>query len=269
MKYLLAFFLLANYNMAFCQKKSVEFQSAGVSNMIEFYNRPSRFNWNITSIEGTVRTNIDSAHYITFVPKLNLAQRVPVGEDYFKNVYTQEQLEAYLFMSKKLSLYALYAYSGSTVFSKHLAAVEGTFSLVHGWNLTAGSKMYYWTKPIFCYTLGFEKYLGNFLITVKPYLTYMHPNYYGSANLGIRRYFRNPQNFLHAGFFYGHSAEILPHLDSQYLLGNKTWGGYLLWQQKLCPSFLLKTAMSFRNEQYANGLNRNISGFTLGINYIF
>jgi len=237
--------------------------------MMEFYNKPSRLNWNITSIEGTIKTTIDSTHYITFVPKLNLAQKVLVGEDYFKKVYTQEQLEVYLFISKKFSLYALYAYSGSTVFSKHLAVVEGTFTLAHGWNLTGGSKMYYWTKPIFSYTLGLEKYLGNFWITVKPYLTYMHSNCYGSINLGIRRYFRDPKNFLHVGFFDGHSAEVLPHLDSQYLLGNNTWGCYLLWQQKLSSSFLLKTAVSFRNEQYTNGLNRNIPGFTIGINYIF
>ena len=269
MKYFLLLFLIANCNMAFCQKKSIELKSVGVSNMIEFYNKPSRLNWNITSVEGNIKTNIDSTHHITFVPKLNLAQKVPIGEGYFKTVYAQEQLEVYLLMSKKLSLYALYAYSESTLFSKHLAVAEGTFSLLNGWNLTAGGKMYYWTKPIFSYALGVEKYIGSFLITAKPYLTYMHANCYGSVNVGIRKYFSDTNNFIHAGFFDGHSAEMLPHLDSQYLLGNNTWGCYLLWQQKLATSFLLKTAGSFRNEQYTNGLNRNIPGFTLGITYLF
>ena len=270
MKYFfLVLFLLADFTMAFCQEKTVEFQSVGISNMTEFYTKPSRLNWNITSLEGTVRVNMDSVHHITFVPRLNVAQKVSVGDNYFKKVDVQGQLETYFVVSRKLSLYALYAYSGSTVFSKHLAAVEGTFSLTHGWNLTWGSKMYYWTKPIFSYTLGLEKYIGNYWITVKPYLTYMHSNCYGSVNLGIRRYFRNSQNFIHLGAFDGHSAEVQPHLDSEYLLGNKTWGCYLLWQQKLCSSFLLKTTVSFRNEQYTNGLNRNIPGITIGINYLF
>jgi YaiO family outer membrane protein len=270
MKYFfLVLFFWADCTMAFCQKKQVELQSVGVSNMMEFYTRPSRLNWNITAFEGTVRINRDSVRSITFVPRLNLAQKVPVGDDYFKKVDAQGQLETYLVASRKLSLYALYAYSGSTVFSKHLAVVEGTFSWPHGWNLTGGGKMYYWTKPIFSYTLGVEKYVGNFWITLKPYLTYLNSNCYGSVNLGVRRYFRDPVNFIHLGIFDGHSAEVLPHLDSEYLLGNKTWGGYLLWQQKLCRSFSLKTAVSFRREQYTNGLNRNIPGFTIGINYLF
>jgi hypothetical protein len=269
MKYLLFVFLLANCNIAFCQEKSIELQSVGVTNMMEFYNKPSRVNWNITSIEGTIKTNIDSVHNIVFVPKLNLAQKVPVGDDYFKTVYAQGQLETYLIMFKKLSLYALYAYSSSTLFSKHLAIVEGTFSLTNGWNLTGGGKMYSWTKPIFSYTVGLEKYIGNYWITVKPYLTYMHSNCYGSINVGVRRYFKDPKNYIHACFFDGHSAEIVPHLDSEYLLGNNTWGCYMLWQQKLTPSFLLKTVATFRNEQYTNGMNRNVPGFTLGINYIF
>lgn len=269
MRYLLFVFLLANCNMAFCQKKSIELQSVGVSNMMEFYDKPSRFNWNVTSVEGAVRTNIDSTHYITFIPKLNLAQKVPVGEDYFKKLHAQGQMDVYISMSKKVSLYASYAYSESTLFSKHLAIAEGSFSLADGWNITGGGKMYYWTKPIFSYTLGVEKYIGNFWITVKPYLTYLNSNCYGSVNVGVRRYFRDTKNFIHAGFFDGHSAEVLPHLDSQYLLGNNTWGCYLLWQQKLSASFLLKTSASFRNEQYTNGMNRNIPGFSLGINYLF
>lgn len=269
MKYLVFILLWANCNVAFCQKKSVELQSVGISNMMEFYDRPSRFNWNITSVEGTVRTNIDSTHYITFVPKLNMIQKVIIGDGYFKKIDAQEQLDAYIVMSKKLSLYASYAYSESTLLSKHLAILEGTFSVANGWNLTGGSKMYYWTKPIFSYTLGLEKYIGNFWITLKPYLTYMHSNCYGSVNMGVRRYFRDPMNFIHVAFFDGHSAEILPHLDSEYLLSNDTWGCYLLWQQKLNTSFLLKTSVSFRNEQYTNGMNRNIPGFSIGINYLF
>jgi YaiO family outer membrane protein len=232
--------------MAFCQKRSIELQSVGVSNMMEFYTKPSRLNWNITSLEGAVRMNRDSVHHITFVPRLNLAQKVPIGDNYFRKVDAQGQLETYFAASRKLSLYALYAYSGSTVFSKHLAVVEGTFSLSHGWNLTGGSKMYYWTKPIFSYTLGLEKYVGNFWITLKPYLTYLNSNCYGSVNLGVRRYFRNPVNFLHLGIFEGHSAEVLPHLDSEYLLGNKTWGCYLLWQQKLCPVILIENLSIFQ-----------------------
>ena len=39
--------------------------------------------------------------------------------------------------------------------------------------------------------------------------------------------------------------------------------------EKLTSSFLFKTVASFRNEQYTNGMNRNIPGFTVGINYIF
>lgn len=269
MKYFIFLFLIVNCNVAFCQKKMIELQSIGVSNMMEFYNKPSRLNWNITSIEGTIKTNIDSIHNITFVPKLNLAQKVTISDGYFKTISAQEQLEVYVFWSKKLSFYTLYAYSESTLLSKHLAILEGSLSLANGWNITGGSKMYYWTKPIFSYTVGLEKYIGNFWIIVKPYLTYMHSNSYGSVNVGIRRYFRNASNFIHAGFFDGHSAEMLPHLDSQYLLGNNTWGCYLLWQQKLATSFLLKTAGSFRNEQYTNGLNRNIPGFTLGITYLF
>lgn len=270
MKYFFLFLLfLTNVGWAFSKTKLVDLQSVGISNMMEFYTKPSRFNWNITSIEGAVKVHTDSAHAITFVPKINLAQQVPVGKDYFKKVEAQEQLEAYISVSRKFSLYLLYAYSASTMFSKHLAAVEGTFSLGKGWNITGGSKMYYWTKPIFSYTVGAEKYIGNFLITVKPYLTYLNSKCYGSVNAGVRRYFKDPLNFIHLGFFDGHSAEIVPHMDSQYLLGNQTWGCYLLWQQKLSSSFSLKTAVSFRNEQYTSGLNRNIPGFTVGMNYIF
>lgn len=270
MKYFFLVFLLwADAGWVFSQEKPVDLQSVGVSNMMEFYTKPSRFNWNITSIEGTVKVHADSVHKITFVPKINLAQQVPVGEDYFKKVEAQEQLETYLSISRKFSLYLLYAYSASTVFSKHLAVAEGTFSMGKGWNITGGGKMYYWTKPIFSYTVGVEKYIGNFWITVKPYLTYLNSKYYGSVNAGVRRYFKDPLNFIHLGFFDGHSAEIVPHLDSEYLLGNQTWGGYLLWQQKLSPSFSFKTAVSFRKEQYTSGLNRNIPGFTVGINYIF
>jgi YaiO family outer membrane protein len=267
--FLLFFFLVVDYDMAFCQRVPVDFYSVGVSNMMEFYTKPSRFNWNITSVEGMVKVRVDSLRNVTFVPKVNLAQQVPVGEDYFRKVEAQEQLESYISVSRRLSFYLLYAYSASTVFSRHLAVAEATFSVGHGWNITGGSKMYYWTKPIFSYTLGAEKYIGNFWITVKPYLTYLHSKCYGSVNIGIRRYFTDPLNFIHLGFFDGHSAEVVPHLDSQYLLGNQTWGCYLLWQQKLCPSFLLKTAVSFRNEQYTSGMNRNIPGVTVGINYIF
>jgi len=263
------FVLLTICCMAYSQEKEIKLKSLGINNTIEFYTEPSRLNWNITSIEGTLRSEIDSTRKITLIPKFNFAQKVPVGEHYFKNIYVQEQLDAYVSFSKKFSLYAMYAYSHSNVFAKHLALTECTLSLVKGWGIVGGVKMYYWTNSIFSYTLGFEKYVANFWIIAKPSLTYINSNCYASISTGIRFYFKDPLNYIHLGIYEGHSAEIVPHLDSQYLLGNKTWGTYFLWQQKVNSSFVLKSAISFRNEQYATKLNRNIPGFTIALNYLF
>lgn len=260
---------LATCSMAFCQKKDIELKSIGINNTIEFYTKPSRLNWNITSLEGSIRKDIDSLRNITLIPKLNFAQKVPIGENYFKNIDVQGQLDMYMSLSKRISLYGMYAYSGSSVFAKHLALTEGTLSLTKGWGIVGGIKMYYWTKPIFNYTLGFEKYIANLWINVKPSLTYINSNCYGSISIGIRNYFKDPLTFIHLGIYEGHSAEIIPHLDSQSLLGNKTWGAYFIWQQKISSSFVLKSAISFRNEQYSGGLNRNIPGVTIGFNYLF
>lgn len=270
MKYIYSILIFTTIcNSAFCQDKSIKLKSISINKTIEFYTKPSRLNWHITSLESALKANLDSTSDITLVPKINFAQKIPIGEEYLKRIDIQTQLDAYMSISKKSSIYLMYAYSASNIFAKHLAAAEGTLNISNGLVICSGIKMYYWTKPIFSLSLGFDKYISKTLVMIKPYITYINSNCYGSINIGIRQYFKDQLDYIHLGIYGGHSAETIPHLDSESLLSNKTWGTYLLLQKKIFTVLTLKTVFSFRKEQYANGLNRNIPGLTIGISYLF
>lgn len=245
--------------------------TASLNYYLEHLSQPSSKNRHIISLEAGYSLAPDNLDFkATFIPRLNSGQYTSSGTKYFENSNLQYQLESYMTFSPKINLVSSYAYSSSTFFAKHFATLEATYKVGQSWGVIGGAKMMYWDSATTTYTLGAEKYVGNYWITLKPSLIIQGGKSFGGLNAGIRRYLNDPLNFIHAGLSYGNSPEYSNlNPDFRNLLSFSSFGGHLLLQHRLYKNMYVRPAISFRREEYAASKWRTVWGGNIGLSCRF
>lgn len=115
----------------------------------------------------------------------------------------QFEAESYPVFSKKVYSYVGIGYSNAMpVFPKFRAGYSLFINLPEAFEVEGGFRYLDFDKDIFVYTLGASKYIGNWLINARSFLTPMDNRIEQSYLLTTRRYFgeHNQYAFLQAGY---------------------------------------------------------------------
>jgi YaiO family outer membrane protein len=120
----------------------------------------------------------------------------------------QYELDAYPKLGKKDYLYFNYGFSDNTLFPKNRFGLEWYHSFPKAFEGSVGMRMLYFensTVDIYTATLG--KYLGNFWMSLRSFVTPGSDETSVSGSLQVRHYFSDPENYLGLRMGYGISPD--------------------------------------------------------------
>jgi len=146
------------------------------------------------------------------IVRVNVAQR-------FNASGAQYETELYPKISKRVYAYINYGYSESELFPAHRLGVETYAKLLRRFEASAGIRyMDFNDVNVLIYTGSLGWYVKNYWVSLRPYVTSDPISTNGSATVFIRRYFRNPENFVGLIGGFGFSPDFA-RLQTGYGLG--------------------------------------------------
>lgn len=264
--------VMTSINQTLKSQERSGISSIGGGYSFEHLGTPSTFNRHFETIEAGYKFLFNPSNSeLTLLPRINFGQFVDSNNTLSKELQMQYQLEAYYsLMNKRLAFVGMYSYSPSNYLAHHFAFIEGTFQIAYGWGIIGGIKLISWDKAIFSYTLGVEKYIKNYWISLKPTLIFENNHAYASYNLGVRRFGNNERNYQHLGLVYGNSFEYINvRPDLREIMSLDSYGVLLMAQQQIISNLYLRPALYYRYEEYINNSFRSVWGGALGFAYYF
>ena len=178
-------------NRSFAQQKDSLQNEVKVNYGLINNNKPSSSNWQLTTLEYKRNSSFGP-----LIARINYGSRL--GKDGL-----QFEAEAYPSFSRKVYSYAGLGYSyAMPVFPRFRAGYSIFVNLPKAFELEGGFRYLKFDKDIFIYTIGASKYLGNWLINARSFLTPMDNRIEQSYLLTTRKYFgeNNQYAFLQAGY---------------------------------------------------------------------
>lgn len=137
----------------------------------------------------------------SFIARVNLANR-------FGDTGLQGELDAYPKISENNYGYLNYGFSQSSVFPKHRLGLEWYHNFPKAFEGSVGMRLLYFnSKPVDIYTATLGKYIGNYWVSMRAFVT---PGTGGTSVSGLlqaRRYFSDPENYLGLRLGYGVSPD--------------------------------------------------------------
>jgi len=150
--------------------------------------------WRLASVSLSRRTTAGS-----FIARVNYANR-------FATDGVQIEADAYQRLSKTIYLYLNAGYSGATIFPAWRAGGEAFTSLPNAWEASLGFRqLRFGGAPVTLFTGAVGKYLGNYWLSLRPYLRSKSGGLSASAGLTARRYFEDGDHWVGAAASYGSS----------------------------------------------------------------
>lgn len=92
--------------------------------------------------------------------------------------------------------YLSYAYSSQPLFPHNRYAIEPFFNLPHGWEISGGGRYLEFDKITRIYTGSLGKYVGDYWISFRPYVTPSETGTGKSYYLTVRRFFDNAYDYI-------------------------------------------------------------------------
>ncbi|MBC7557484.1 MAG: YaiO family outer membrane beta-barrel protein [Chryseobacterium sp.] len=144
--------------------------------------------------------------YGSFIPRANIANR-------FEKTGLQYEIDLYPKLSKGYSLYLNYGYSTSTLFPEHRMGAEFYKGLRNGYETSLGLRdLIINQKAILIYTGSLSKYYGNYLFSLRPFVTPRSNGISSSLHFIAKKYLNDNLDYFMADLSAGSS------LDGQQLL---------------------------------------------------
>ncbi len=180
----------------------------------------------------------------TVIGRINWAER-------YGTKAVQYEVDAYPRITEKDYAYVNLGFSNNTIFPKMRAGLEWYHSFPKSFEGSIGMRALVYDETTFIYTGSVGKYVGNYWISLRAYVTPSSSGASTSASIQARRYFTDPENYIGMRVGYGISPDDRTYGDgtSSYLtlmsqsakvefnhLFNKVWTTY--------------AAFSLSNEEY-------------------
>ncbi len=144
--------------------------------------------------------------YGSLIPRVSIASR-------FEKTGAQYEIDLYPKLSKGYSLYLNYGYSTSSLFPEHRMGLEFYKGLRNGFETSLGLRdLIINQKSILIYTGSLSKYYGNYLFSLRPFVTPRSNGISSALHLTGKKYLNDNLDYLMADLSAGSS------LDGQQLL---------------------------------------------------
>jgi YaiO family outer membrane protein len=161
-----------------------------------FDNAFNRDPWQITSLSYGRKTK-----YGSVIARVNLANR-------FNSNGIQYELDAYPKISENNYGYLNYGFSQSAVFPEHRIGLEWYHNFPKSYEGSFGiRKLFFNSSDVTIFTATFGKYIGNYWISFRSFVTPVDDKTSVSGLLQIRRYFSDPENYIGLRLGYGISPD--------------------------------------------------------------
>ena len=234
--------LLSDINLATIKNK------ISLDYTYDYFERRMIEPWQLAYVQYSRKTSIGSV-----IGRINYANR-------FSTKGLQYELDAYPKVSKSSYLYLNLGYSDASIFPHFRSGVELFRSLPSAFEASLGFRyLSFVTSDVFIYTASFGKYIGNYWLSARTFVT---PGSIGtsvSGSLTGRKYFADKDNYLGLRVSYGTSPDDRRDLlTSVSILHVKSESVKMEWSKKFNQVWILNIAAIYENEEYYPSLFRYI-----------
>lgn len=229
---------------------------------LDFFDKAfNRDPWQIIALSYGRKTKFGSV-----IARINLANR-------FGNTGFQGEVDAYPKISENNYGYLNYGFSQSSVFPKNRLGLEWYHNFPKSFEGSIGMRVLYFNSSnadIYTFTLG--KYVGNYWISLRSFVTPGTGGTSVSGFLQMRRYFSDPENYFGLRMGYGVSPDDNQNLvDSD--LGNrltlKTWSLRAEFNHIFKHVWIFNTGAVWGNEERIHGTFSGHYTFDISISRLF
>lgn len=160
--------------------------------------------WQVLAVSYARKTKLG-----TVLARVNLAER-------YGNQGIQYEFDAYPTISENNYAYVNYGFSNSTVFPDHRIGAELYHSFPKAFEGSIGLRsLFFGTSDVTIYTASVGKYISNYWVSLRSYVTPGSDGTSVSGQFQVRRYFSNAENYLGLRLGYGVSPD-----ENQNLVGD-------------------------------------------------
>jgi len=198
------------------------------------------------------------------IARVNLAQK-------FGDTGFQYEMDAWPKISENNYGYLNYGFSQSTVFPKNRMGAEWYHNFPKSFEGSIGMRMLYFSSSnVDIYTAYLGKYVGNYWISLRSFIT---PGTTGTSVSGLflmRRYFSDPENYIGLRLGYGVSPDdnrIL--LDSNQELTLKSRSLRMEINHLINHVWIINTGVVWGNEELRAGSPRQYYTFDISLSHLF
>lgn len=147
---------------------------------------------------------------------IQLSRRTPIGSiigrlnygNRFDTIGIQPEIDFYPSIADGWYGYMNIGYTNSSIFPEYRAGAELHKRFPRGFELSMGFRyLKFQNSDVLIYTGTITKYQGNWLFTLRPYVTPSSVGFSRSINLLARRYFSGPENYFTFRGGFGFSPE--------------------------------------------------------------
>ena len=217
--------------------------------------------WQLTAFSYGRKTKLGSV-----IARVNMAQR-------FGDTGFQYELDAYPKISENNYLYLNYGFSKSSVFPENRFGVELYHNFPKSFEGSIGMRQLYFSSSnvsIFTVTLG--KYVSNYWISLRSYVTPGSDGTSVSGQLQARRYFSDPENYIGLRLGYGVSPDDnqnLVDINSKSRLTLKTRSIRMEYNHIISRIWILNGGATWGNEELIQGSYSGYYSFDISIARLF
>ena len=233
-----------------------------ISYTLDFFDKDfNRDPWQLTAFSYGRKTKLGSV-----IARVNMAQR-------FGDTGFQYELDAYPKISENNYLYLNYGFSKSSVFPENRFGVELYHNFPKSFEGSIGMRQLYFSSSnvsIFTATLG--KYVSNYWISLRSYVTPGSDGTSVSGQLQARRYFSDPENYIGLRLGYGVSPDDnqnLVDVNAKSRLTLKTRSIRMEYNHIISRIWILNGGATWGNEELVQGSYSGYYSFDISIARLF
>lgn len=233
---------------------------AALLNEIKVYYRTDLFDsespWHLSYMEYARRVNFG-----TLILRMNYANRFNKGG-------FQIESDGYINIRSGTYSYVNAGYSGSSIFPKIRLGIEPYQMLPYAFEISLGLRYLEFNSSVVrIFTGSVGKYLGNFWISYRFYLTPKPERTGFTSALYIRRYFSNVDNFITLRL--GVGLVSYSEIEDEQFSGISSKGAAFEFQFGLSDLTYIRGEINYGNHEFYKGRYRNRYGFKLGFQQRF
>jgi len=249
-------------------KKLQEFRFDVMKNRIrinytidQFDDAFNRDPWQIVALSYGRKTKLGSV-----IARVNMAKR-------FGNTGLQGEIDAYPKISENNYGYLNYGFSQSSVFPDHRLGVEWYHNFPKAYEGSIGMRtLFFSSSDVTIYTATFGKYISNYWISLRSFVTPGSDGTSVSGYLLARRYFSDPEKYFGLRLGYALSPAENQNLVDQNQnsrLNLKSMSVRLEFNHILNRVWIINPAVGWSSEELLSGSNPNYYTFDISITRLF